>query len=258
MNDLGAGSRDFNDDDSDKEAPSSEEDNNYEVEEPVVGLDVLRINGGLSITHELANRNYENAGVEVMEDCEKILVKDHEHLIDSSVDTILDEVVKKVNMSYTPVDFQRLAVNALGQLKSVILVSPTGSGKMNVPLLATLVLREKLGIPNGVAIITQPLSTIMNEKLKNDVCKAALLSMSGEVSGDDGMGVDATLSVDIEDLFKGVYPVIFSHPESWDTPLGQHILHKFLKMGILLLICLDEFHQNGSEGNWESFRYFGF
>ena len=233
----------------------SEEDSDFGEEEiDTLEPDDSKIDGGLSISEELAHRNYQSAGVEVPEEHERILIRDYEHLMDSSVNSILDKVVQEANMPYSPVDFQRLAINALGQSQNVILVSPIGSGKMNVPLLAALVLREKLGIPNGVAIVTQPLSTIMNEKLKNDVCKAAVISMSGEVTGDDGIEGDAVLSVDIEDLFKGEYPVIFSHPESWDSQLGQYILHKFLKLGTLLLICLDEFHQSGSQGNWESFR----
>ena len=52
-------------------------------------------------------------------------------------------------MPYLPTDFQRLSINALGQQKNVVLVSPTGSGKMNVPLLSILVLREQLGISKG-------------------------------------------------------------------------------------------------------------
>ena len=213
----------------------------------------LKPSDGLNITKELAWKNYISAGLEVIEQPESILVKDNKYLIDEGVNSILDEVVGKIGMPYQLVDFQRLAINALGQMKNVVLLSPTGSGKMNVPLLATLVLREKLGISKGVAIITQPLSIIMQEKLRNDVCRAAVLSMSGEMQ-DDKLNADAHLSVDIEDLFNGVYPVIFCHPESLDTPRGQYILHKLHKLGLLILVCLDEFHQSGSSGNWESFR----
>ena len=108
-------------------------------------------------------------------------------------------------MSHQPAEFQRVAVNALGEQINVILVSPTatGSGKMNVPLHATLVLREKLQNNKGVCIETQPLTSIMNEKLQNDDCQGAVLSMAGEgelktsedVDNDDD---DANLSCDLQ------------------------------------------------------------
>ena len=85
-------------------------------------------------------------------------------MMNPEIDAVLDRIVKDLEMPCMPSEFQRVAVNTLGDMKNVILCSPTGSGKMNVPLLATLVLREKLNNPKGVGIITQPLSSIMNEK----------------------------------------------------------------------------------------------
>ena len=70
-------------------------------------------------------------------------------MMDPVIDLMLDEIVLKLEMPYQPADFQRVAVNALGQMKSVVLVSPTGSGKMNVPLLAIEVLRKQLKKPKG-------------------------------------------------------------------------------------------------------------
>ena len=64
---------------------------------------------------------------------------------------------------------------------------------------------------------------------------------------------EATLSCDIARLLSGDYPVLFAHPESFDTKLGQFILRELQKRGMLLLICIDEFHQGG-EGHWSSFR----
>ena len=98
----------------------------------------------LGITKTLADANYEHAGEEVDEEDDPISVDKFDHLIDPEIDSILETVVSEKQMPYSPSDFQRVTVNALGQMKNVVLVSPTGSGKMNVPLLATLVLRKKL------------------------------------------------------------------------------------------------------------------
>ena len=123
---------------------------------------------------------------------------------------------------------------------------------MNIPLLATLVLRQKLQNLAGVGIITQPLSSIMKEKKKNDICGAAVLSMAGELStssDEDG----ASLSCDLDDLLSGKYPILFGHPESFDSKLGQHILRELQRLDRILLICIDEFHQGG-DAHWSSFR----
>ena len=207
----------------------------------------------LGISFAQAKANYDVAGTEVKEERDCITVAGNSDLMDPDTDAILDKIVEDIKMQYKPAEFQRVAVNALGQMMNVILVSPCGSGKMNVPLLATLVLREKLKNPRGVAIVTQPLSSIMNQKIQNDVCGAAVLSMAGELTTSGTYIEDASLSCDLDDLLSGSFPVIFGHPESFDSKLGQHILRELQKLDRLILICLDEFHQGGS-GHWDSFR----
>ena len=73
-----------------------------------------------------------------------------------------------------------MGVNVAGSQKNLILVSPTGSGKMDVPFLSVLALRELTKNPEGVCIVTQPLTSIMNEKLKSNICPVASLSMTGK------------------------------------------------------------------------------
>ena len=124
---------------------------------------------------------------------------------------------------------------------------------MNVPLLTTLVLRKMLGNSKGVCIVTQPLSSIMNQKIKNDVCGAAVLSMAGDLATSKANDEDASLSCNLRELLNGAYPILFGHPESFDSKLGQHILRELQKLDRLVLICIDEFHQAG-EGHWNIFR----
>ena len=88
----------------------------------------------------------------------------------------------------------------------------------------------------------------MNEKKENDICRVAVLSMRGDLSGADG---DASLSCSLSDLMDGKYDVIIGHPESFDTPLGQKILKELQRQGRIILICIDEFHQSG---HWDTFR----
>ena len=216
-------------------------------------LEKMEIPDKLGISEEQARFNLANAGTEVEEEADRITIAGNLDLINPETDAILDRIVDKLNMPYKPAEFQRVAVNALGEMRNVILVSPTGSGKMNIPLWATLVLREKLQNYKGLSIITQPLSSIMNEKKKNNICDAAVLSMAGELTTSLDNDESANLSCDLHDLLNGKYPCLFGHPESFDSKLGQHILRELQRLDRILLVSIDEFHQGG-QGHWNSFR----
>ena len=129
-----------------------------EVEETEDMADATREDSSvamLDITVSQANKNYNWAGIEVDEEEESITLAKNAHLIDTETESILDSIVDKIQLKYKPAQFQRVAINALASLKNVILLSPTGSGKMSIPLLTTLVLRRKLKNPKGVCIVTQ-------------------------------------------------------------------------------------------------------
>ena len=99
--------------------------------------------GKLGISKALAIANYLAAGTEVEEESDRITVNGNAELISPEVDAILDEIVVDLDLPYKPSDFQRVAVNCVGMQKNLVLVSPTGSGKMDVPLLSALVLRPE-------------------------------------------------------------------------------------------------------------------
>ena len=206
----------------------------------------------LGIRDAMARDNYLAAGEEVDEEIDTITVEDNRQYILEDVDNILNKIVQDLDLPYKPSDFQRVAVNVLGSQRHLILVSPTGSGKMDVPLLSVLVLREKLKNKRGVAIVTQPLTSIMNEKMANKICDVAVLSMSGNLRTKSGEE-NSDLSCNVDDLLEGRFPVLLGHPESFDTPLGQHILRELQRREMLLLVCVDEFHQGG-DGHWNVFR----
>ena len=234
----------------------SEDDSHSENEE--IGDDGVqeKIEVKLAITEALAKRNYIDAGEEIKEEPDKITVAGNAGLMNYKVDLILDKLVNKLDLPYKPSDFQRVAVNTLCCQKNLVLVSPTGSGKMDVPLLSVLVMREKLNNDKGVCVITQPLTSIINSKLDNKIFKVASLSMTGSLkvsTRDEETNEDASLSCDLEDLLEGRYPALMGHPESFDSSLGQHILRELQRLDRLILVCIDEFHQGG-EGHWSSFR----
>ena len=63
----------------------------------------------LDISEEHAQRNYANAGMEVIEEAETITVQKYQHLMDSRVNGVLDDVVGKLGLPYRLVEFQRVA-----------------------------------------------------------------------------------------------------------------------------------------------------
>ena len=194
---------------------------------------------GLAISQELARRNYREAGSTVEEQGEPIKLQDYASMLDTTVLGQLEELLSTLGLPYSLVDFQRIAVVTLGMGRSVVLVVPTGSGKMTVPLLAALLVRLIQGVPRGVTLITQPLSALQLEQVGNVICPVAVLSMSG------------ALSCSHEELYNGDYPVLLAHPESYDTPEGQRILEELRRQQLITLVAVDEFH---TLLHWKNFR----
>ena len=78
---------------------------------------------------------------------------------------------------------------------------------MNVIKIGIKGLRMVSGNPRGIAIVTQPLSAIMNEKMKNKDVRTAVLTMTGKLKNDDGED-DAELDCLENDVLEGHYPVV--------------------------------------------------
>ena len=106
---------------------------------------------------------------------------------------------------------------------------------MNIISFGILGLREVTGNPKGIAIVTQPLSAIMNEKMKNKDVKTAVLSMTGKLKNEEGQD-DAELDCIENDVLEGVYPVVIGHPESWGSRRGQRLLMEMRKRNMILLV----------------------
>ena len=221
------------------------------TEEQLIVDDDSAITLGISVEQAMAN--YEAAGRDVDEEPDRITVAGNANLIKSEVDDLLTQIVSDLKLPYTLADFQRVAINGLALKKNIVLVSPTGSGKMSIPLIASQLLRKLWNMPKGVCIVTQPLSSIMNEKINNKICKVAVLSMRGELTTSSEEKDSVNLSCDLSDILEGKISVIFGHPESFDSGLGRMILRELQKRERILLICIDEFHQAGF-GHWDSFR----
>ena len=85
---------------------------------------------GLMVTKEDAERNYQLAGTLVDEPPDEINFAKHGHLLKDTVHALILEVLQEKEIKFKLADFQMLSLHVLGSKKNLILISPTGSGKM--------------------------------------------------------------------------------------------------------------------------------
>ena len=111
----------------------------------------------IQITRELADDLYERAGSLIPEDDCDITIEKYGYLLKDSVHQIIQEVLSEHPLPYKLQDFQLLTLHCLGSLKNVVLVAPTGCGKMLCTYYGVLVLQKVFNIPNGVGLSSQPL-----------------------------------------------------------------------------------------------------
>ena len=96
----------------------------------------------LAISKAAADKNYYEARQLVDEDTDQINLKLYRHLLTDSVHINLMEVLEETKLPFQLADFQKLSLHVIGSKRNLILISPTGCGKMLVVLLGTLLLRE--------------------------------------------------------------------------------------------------------------------
>ena len=85
---------------------------------------------GLEITQEEADKNYQLAGTLVDEPPDEITLTKHESLLSDTIHVLIMEVLEEANIGFKLADFQLLSLHVLGSKSHLILLSPTGSGKM--------------------------------------------------------------------------------------------------------------------------------
>ena len=92
------------------------------------------------------------------EDPDQITIDKNEHLLSDKVHAIILEVIKEHAIPFKLQDFQLLTLHCLWNFKNVILVSPTGSGKMLCSYLGLEVIKKVCDNSKGDGVGTMPLS----------------------------------------------------------------------------------------------------
>ena len=130
-----------------------------------IGIDTTELH--ISVSKEESDVLYDTAGMLIKEDEHNITMRSHSYLLNDFVHSVIQEVLNEHPIPFKLQDFQLLTLYALGSQKSVVvLVSPTGSGKMICTYLGSLVLQKIFGIENGIMLGTMPISALMEEKIK--------------------------------------------------------------------------------------------
>ena len=112
----------------------------------------------MGISEGNAQINYERAGSLVEEGKLPIKMEDYKDQISPGLEDELDRLLLELSIPYELTEFQRTGACVLASGKSLFLIMPTGEGKLTVGLVAAHLLRRVRNQPNGVAIITQPLT----------------------------------------------------------------------------------------------------
>ena len=109
------------------------------------------------ISSECARSLYKKAGTLTTEDPVSWKIPRNEHLLNDKVDLIVKEELLENPLPFELQEFQLLTRHCLGSLRNVILLAPTGSGKMICATYGIWVLQKVFGVGVGVRLMTLPL-----------------------------------------------------------------------------------------------------
>lgn len=95
---------------------------------------------------------------------------------------------------------------------------------MIIAYYAILVLEKVFGVENGVGLGCQPLSSLMEEKLKNPPISTGFISMCGDLKYSSEYDDSSSTSSPIDHFKDGKIKCILGHPESFISASAKEIL----------------------------------
>ena len=127
-----------------------------------------------------------------------------------------------------------------------------GSGKMIIAYYGILVMEKILEVEDGVGLGCQPLSALMEEKLKTSPITTGFISMTGDLK--HSLDDDCSISKPLDSFKNGDIKCILGHPESFLSETAKEILNHLQQKGKIVFTFIDECQMNLSNHWGEDFR----
>lgn len=186
------------------------------------------------------------------EDLDSIKWEDHKTFFDLDIQKVIQETHSKNGKPFDLRTSQEVALHVLGAKKNLFMIVGTGVGKTICYTYGIDILRLKMGIPNGVALVTAPLTIILTQKMGECPEDMVILTMAGQIKGRQSEDLD--ISGHLEDkIYAGHFKIIIGHPESWATETGQRVLLGLKRRKMAILYAIDEFHKM-LPAHWKKIR----
>ena len=123
---------------------------------------------------------------------------------------------------------------------------------MIIAFYGILVLEKVLGVQDGVGLGCQPLSALMEEKLRDPPIPTGFISMSGDLK--NSCDQNSSISKPMDSFKNGDVKCILGHPESFLSATAKEILNHLQQTGKIVFTIIDECHMNLSNHWGEDFR----
>ena len=198
--------------------------------------------------------NYDKSGEIVKDNKGELLVADDGHCKNKiprhKIIEVIQTVTSELKLPYTLQDFQLESLVALANGHNVILVSPTGSGKLVIIYIGIRMIEILQGM-QLVALGSEPTQHIIKEKMTDPLLCSGSVSMKGQVEVNEGK---LDISPGKAAIIAGRVKVVYGYQESWSHPEGKEIIEKLTESSQIGFLFFDEAHQNLAKfwGEWRT------
>ena len=175
------------------------------------------------------------------------------------MEELFSHVARKIGFDFELKPCQIECLHAVSEKKDLLAILPTGYGKSAIFQLASYVIKEKYNLDKSVCLILTPLNSIMMDQI-NSLAKKGInacfidyqclsaktvhtVTNDDEYVEEDDEKHETVVSVPLDVVAEGKYPLVYAHPEALlSTKQGETLIQAFERNGALVCIAVDEAH----------------